>query len=390
MLNIEIVNEDSISIFRRIFRDNYELEEINKYIQDLINSGLITISEDIYVKCVNRNDNDFLDLTEDQKGCSGKSYINKDQEISECETCNRQLILESKEQFKVYTVSINYNTIIELLSEKIGNEKVSIKNNNTHIIFLDEEGKIHTLCIFDLCDSVECKSEFYYSDAILYIYCDIVLGEFKAPNIIWLFDFLSIDSEQVINFIKTKTPMVNSEKIQEVMENFIDSMSWQEFEDFITQILNYIRVNPDYYNEGMTFLQKYSGTIVSSFSIKLSGSGRTDAYSINLLNYFQLLLKSDIRIEVKHSEPSNIDSSIRLGDIRELMDHAYQNEGVIVTNRTKIDGSAIGRCIDLKEVNGRWRYVIIHRPLLKLFITLFIKEFWDNPEVFISSLNGNK
>ncbi len=376
-----ILNDRKVSVFRRIFRNNYEFEEINHDIQDLINSGLISISEYYFVKCVNRNDSDFLDLTEDQKNCSGKSYINGNQESSECEICNRQLVLENKERFKIYTISINYDIVISALSEKIGSDRISI-NNNPHIIFSDEEGKEHFLCILDLCENVECRSKFYYSDDTLYIYCDIVLAEIEVPNVIWLFDFLSINPDQILSFIKSSTPLVDSEKIQNVMENFIDTMLWQEFEDFITQILNYVREHPDQYNEGMSFLQKYSGTIVSSFGIKLSGTGRTDVYSINLLDYFMLLLKSDIRIEAKHSEPNNINSSIHLNDLRELMDHAFQNEGIIVTNRKKIDGSAIGRCIELKETNGHWKYIIIHRPLLILFISLFIKGFWDDPEVY--------
>ncbi len=382
MFNINIVNENNISKFRQVFRNNYELDEISEETQELINLGFITISENFYVKCINRNDSDFLDLTEDQKSCSGISYVSNDQEISECETCNRQITLDFKEKFTIYTISINYDVVIQVLSERIGNGNTSIQNENTHLIFLDDEGKEHTLCILDLCDNVECKTKFYFSDEILYIYCDIILGEFEAPNIIWLFDFLNIDPEQVISFIKTKTPLVNTEKIQEVMESFIDTMSWQDFEVFITNLLNYVRENPDNYNEGMTFLQKYSGTIVSSFSMKLGGSGRTDAFSINLLDYFQLLLKSEIRIEAKHSKPSNINSSIQLSDVRELMDHSFQKDGVIVTNRKKIAGSAINRCIELKEVNGRWIYVIIHRPLLILFISLFIREFWDKPETY--------
>ncbi len=380
-----ILNENNISVFRRIFRDNYEFEDINQDIQDLINSGLISINEDYLVKCVNRKDDDFLDLTEDQRNCSGKSYLNGNQEISECEICNRQLVLENKERFKIYAISINYDTVISVLSEKIGRDRISINNNDSHIVFSDEEGKEHILCILDLCENVECRSKFYYSDAILYIYCDIVLAEIEVPNVIWVFDFLSIKSDQVLTFIKTSTPLVNSEKIRKVMENFIDTMSWQEFEDFITQILNYVREHPDHYNEGMSFLQKYSGTIVSSFNIKLSGSGRTDAYSINLFDYFLLLLKSDMRIEAKHSDPNNINSSINLDDLRELMDHAFQNDGVIVTNRRKINGSAIGRCIELKETNGNWTYIIIHRPLLILFISLFIKGFWDDPKIYFQN-----
>jgi len=381
VFSIEFLNLQSASQIKQIFRNNYEFEESTKLIQELISLDLIRIKEHIYVKCVNRNDDDFLNLTEDQKNCSGNSYFNGDQEYSECEICNRQLNINNKEKFKIFSVSINYDLVIKLLSEKMRKEIITINSNNAHINVTDKEGKKHTLCILDLCDSVECKSKFYYSDSILYIYCDTILGEIKAPNIVWIFDFLNISSDQIIEFIKTTTPLVKSEKIQEVMENSIDTMSWQEFEDFITQILNYIREHPNNYNEGLFFLQKYSGTIVSSFNIKLSGSGRTDAYSINLLDYFQLLLKSDIRIEVKKSQPSNINNSIRLSDLRELMDHSFQNEGVLVTNRKKIDGSAISRCIELKEINGNWLYIIIHRPLLILFISLFIKEFWNNPEV---------
>ncbi len=377
--NLLIINKNKSYVFRRIIRDNYEFVDNNQDIQNIRNSVLITISEDYYVKCINRDDDDFLYLTEDQKNCSGKSYLNGNQEISECEICNRQLVLENKERFKIYAISINYDTVITVLSERIGSDRIPI-NNNSHIVFSDEQGKEHILCILDLCENAECRIKLYYSDAILYIYCDIVLVEIEVPNVIWFFDFLSIESDQVLAFIKTSTPLVNSEKIRNVMENFIDTMSWQEFEDFIAQILKYVREHSDYYNEGMSFLQKYSGTILSSFSIKLSGSGRTDVYSINLLDYFQLFLKSDIRIEVKHSNPSNINSSINLDDLRELMDHAFQNDGVIVTNRRKINGSAIGRCIELKETNGVWKYIIIHRPLLILFISLFIKGFWDDPE----------
>ena len=384
MFNFDFINKKNVSVFRRIFRDNFEIEETNKEVKELLDSGLINISEDFYVKCVKRGDGDYLDLTEDQKNCTGISYINEVQEVTQCHDCNRHLILENKEKFKVYIISINYDVVIEVLRESIGKENTSIKNDNAHIIIVDKNGKKHILCILDLCKSVDCKTSFYYSDEILYIYCDVVVG-FNAPNVIWLFDLLLKEPEQLYNFIITTTPKIYIEKAREIMNNFIDKMSWQKFEDFIPRLLNYIRENPDNYNWGLSLLQKYSGTIISSFSIKLSGSGRTDAYSINLLDYFQQALKSDIRIECKHSDPDNINTSVGIRSLRELMDHAYQNEGVIFTNRKKIDGSAINRCLDLKEKYGQWKYVIIHRPLLKLFISLFIKEFWDNPELFFSS-----
>jgi len=387
VFKFNFINRNNISFFKIIFRDNFEIEEINNDIQELQNSGLINLSKGSYVKCVNRGDKDYLDLTEDQKSCTGISYINETQEVSECHACNRHLILENKEKFNVNLISINYNVVIEILRKKLGKENTSIKKDNAHVIFIDNNGKEHTLCILDLCKNLECKTSFYYSDEILYIYCDVVVG-FDAPNVIWFFDLLIKEPDQLITFIRTTTPKIYTERVREVMENFIDRMSWQKFESFIPQLLNNIRENPENYNGGFSFLDKYSGTIISSFSVKLSGSGRTDVYSINLLDYFQQVLKSDIRIECKHSDPDNINSSVGISDLRELMDHAYQNAGGIFTNRKKIDGSAINRCIDLKETYGQWKYVIIHRPLLKLFISLFFKEFWDNPEIFICSVNG--
>ncbi len=388
MFNFDLLNINNISRLRHVFRDNFEIEELSDDIQELINSGFIKINEDFYVKCVNRGDRDFANLTEDQRICTGISYVNEAQEVSECQACNRHLFLENKEKFKIYTISLNYNIIIEVLREKLGKEKTSIKKDKAHIIFVNNDGNEHTLCILDLCENIDCKTSFYYSDEILYIYCDVVVG-FDAPNVIWLFDLLLKKAEELSNFIRTTTPLLNTEKIRKVMKNFIDKMSWQKFEDFITQLLNYIRDNPKNYNEGITFLQKYSGTIISSFSVKLSGSGRTDAYSIDILNYFQQTFKSDIRIECKHSEHSNINSSVGKIALRELMDHAYQNKGAIFTNREKIDGYALNRCIDFREKDGQWRYVIIHRPLLILFISLFLREFWDNPKKIISSLLGN-
>jgi len=385
VFNFNFKNKNEISSIKQIFRDNFEIWKVNDLVLNLVDSGLITLSKNSYIKCVNRGDRDFLDLTEDQKSCTGISHINEYQEVSECQNCDRQLISENKEKFEIYIISINYNAVINELREKLGKEKTLLKNDNTHIIYVDGSGKKYTLCILDLCKNVDCKTSIYYSDEILYIYCDVVVG-FDAPNVIWLFDLLIKRPGELLNFIKMISPMISSKRVKKVMENFIDGMTWQEFEDFIPQMLNYIRDNPKNYNEGMSFLQKYSGTIISAFSVKLSGSGKTDAYSINLLNYFKQILKPDIRIECKHSASDNINSSIGINDLRELMDHSYQKEGVIFTNRKKIDGSAINRCIDFKEEYGQWKYVIIHRPLLKLLISLFFKELWDKPELSISSL----
>ncbi|MHA1756188.1 MAG: hypothetical protein ACTSVV_05410 [Promethearchaeota archaeon] len=382
---MEFLNQLNLDQVKQVFRNNYECEEISSTIQKLIDLRLIEVEEKTYVKCVNRNDDDFLDLTEDQKMCSGTSYIDGVQDYCECDVCGRRLIIANKEKFKNYSVSINYDTVINLLIDKIGNSRFEINRNNAHIEILDEMENKRVLCILDLCDNVECKSKFYYSDSIIYIYCDKIYGNIQAtPNIIWFFDFLTINSDQIIYFIKDNAPLVNSNKIRTIMANYIDTMSWQEFEDFIPRILNYIREHPNKYNEGLTSLQKHSGTIFSSFSIKLGGSGRTDAYSINLLDYLCFLLKPDISIEVKHSNQNNIKNSIRRSDLRELMDHAYQKEGVIITNRKNIDAYVMDRCIQLKkENNGNWKYIVIHRPLLILFISLFIKDFWDDPEVLL-------
>lgn len=380
------LNKENISIIRRIFKDNIEILEIDDCVQNLKNLRLIKLNEGFYVKCAKRSDQDYTKLTEDQRNCTGKSYIYGAQEISECQSCNRQILIEGKEKFKFYTISINYNNAIEILRKKIGENNTLITNNNSHIIITDNDGKEHTLCILDLCENIDCKTNFYYSDEILYIYCDVNVG-FDAPNIIWLFDLLIKEPEQLYNFIITATPMINSGKIEEVMKEYIDDMSWQKFEVFIPRLLNHIRANPNNYNKGLSFLQKYSGTIISSFNIKISGSGKTDAYSINLLEYLQTSLESDIRIECKHSIHDNIGTSITLDELRVLMDHSFQKKGVIFTNRNKISGSAINRCIEIKENSHQWIYVIIHRPLLKLIISMFLDEFWNDPKFFINSLN---
>jgi hypothetical protein len=374
-----VIRSDKLIFYRRIFRNNFELEEINDDIKDLCDLGLIELCKTSYVKCVNRSDNDYLDLTEDQKACDGKSYVNESQELVECNYCNRQLILENKKKFEVYLISIVYNGIIEFLREKIGKENTAINENNSHIIYTDEKEINHTICVLDLCNNIECKSKFYYSDEIIYVYCDVAIG-FSAANVIWLFDLLVKESDQLIAYIKATTPKISANKVKFVMENLIDKMSWQNFEDFIPQLLNNIRENPNNYNDGFSRLERYSGTVLSSFSVKLGGPRSTDAYSINLFDYYQLPLKSRIRIECKHSEPSNIDSSVSIDDLRELMDHAFLKEGVIFTNRKKIDSSAMNRCIELKEANRHWKFNIIHRPLLKLFISLFTSNFWNNPE----------
>jgi len=383
VLNLKQLKNLKLSNIERIFKDGLCILKLSDTALTLERLNLIKLKEFHYVKCVNKEDNDFLELSEDKKYCTGIAKIDEEMETTECPDCDRLIFIDEKAKYKGYEVSINYSQIAQIIREKLCLSNTSFSQDKSHIIYKDQKNRHYTLCIIDICEDIECKTSFYYGDHIMYVACD-TNEIIDAPNVISLFDLLFMDSDKLLGYLTQQVPKTVSEKIEKVMEKWIDNGTWEQFEDFVTRLLNYIKETPKNYNKGMGFLQKYSGTIVSSFSFKIGGSGNKDAFSVDLYEYIERALTPNTTREYKHSSRKNIETPISLNDFRELLDHSTEKGGVIFTNRNNISSTVLKKCIYYKETNGYWKYIVIHRPLLKLLISLFANDFWDNPRLLIS------
>ncbi len=252
------------------------------------------------------------------------------------------------------------------------------KTDNSHIILKNNE-KIHKICFLDLCQDIDCKTSFYYSDDILYTYCDYN-ERIDAENVIWIIDLLSIDDNAIVDFIFSRAPSIKIQNIEQIINDNIDKIDEYQFEEFIKRLLNYIVDHPRKYNEGKNFLKKYSGSIVASFIFRIGGAGKVDGRIINLKEYFKTALKSNISLEFKHSDSDHYNTTqITHHDIKQFITQSYEEPGALFSNRERIGGSTVDELHRYKQLTGFWKYIVIHRPLLKLFISLFASEFWNDP-----------
>ncbi|MHA1400496.1 MAG: hypothetical protein ACTSQE_09115 [Candidatus Heimdallarchaeaceae archaeon] len=382
MLDSDTLSSLNLKEVRRLFRNGLEVREKNNTIQELEKLGLIELKIVNYVKCVNRQDGDFLELTESQKLCDGRGIIVSNRDTVECTECDRTLYIDEKIKYKNYRIILNNKKIIETIIDRLKNLNIKIKQRNSYITYSDENKDTYRLCFLDICEDLECKTDFYYSDDTLYVAFDVV-EIIDSPNVIWFFDLIIKNDKELNHFLKSKMPQINSKKISNIMYQYIDNSTWESFEDFIPQLLNYISKNPNNLNHGFALLEKYSGTIISSFHVEIGGSSNPDAYQINILEYFKEVLNNkDKYIEVKHSQPHKIyETRISTSDFRQFYDHVDQGRGVLFSNRCKVDPYIWSRIVNIREKRGYWQIIVINRPLLILFISLFAKDFWDKPEI---------
>lgn len=353
-------------------------DRVNKELKKLQELKFISLQKLNYVKCVNRNDEDYYNLTDVQKNCTGTRVVLKNVELTTCNTCNRIIETQNKKIFTSNLVKIKCLNIRLHLIEKIRGILDPQKSDNSHII-LKNNGNVHKICFLDLCQDIECKTSFYYGDYILYAYCDYN-ERINAENVVWIIDLLTISDDAIVDFIFSRAPSIKIQNIEQKINDYIDKIDEHQFEEFIKSLLNYIADHPKEYNEGINFLKKYSGSILASFTFKIGGAGKVDGRIVNLNEYFETALKSNISLEFKHSDSKHyLTTSISHKDIKQLIAQSYEEPGALFSNRERIVGNSIDELHRFKQKKGFWKYVVIHRPLLKLFISLFASEFWNDP-----------
>ena len=341
--------------------------------------GFIKLKEQFYVKCVDLLDDEYTELTEDQKNCRGIGVIGISAEFTECNRCNRMIRLQNKKILNSYTIKIDCYNLRSYLIGKISSYSETEISGNSHII-CKNNNKNHKICFLDLCQDIECKTSFYYGDDILFTYCDYN-EKIKGENVIWIIDLLKMTDSDVVNLILSQAPANKIETIEGVMNDYIDNITEYQFEKLMIELLNYIRSHPKDLNIGKSFLKKYSSSIVGSFAFKIGGAGKSDGRIINLNDYFEAPLKTDISIESKHSNISNYSKTeITHLDIKQLITQSYEDQAVLFSNRERIGGSSLDELFRYRQKAGFWKYVVINRPLLKLFISLFASEFWNDPD----------
>ena len=344
----------------------------------------IKLKRQLYVKCVNRNNDDFKDLTEDQKNCTGIGIAHNDEELTTCNNCNRVIRIQEKNISSFYIIKIMCLNIRSYLIEIIRDSVEPEISDESHILVKNSD-RIHKVCFLDLCHDITCKTSFYYGDGILYTYCDYN-ERINAENVIWIIDLLSMEKDAILDYIISKSPFLVIENIDRIMNEHIDAIDPYQFEDLITLFLNYIRSHPKELNKGKTFLNKYSSSIIGSFVFKIGGAGRVDGRIINLKNYLEIPFKSDFSLEYKHSNIDNYKvTQITHKDIKQLIAQSFGKPSVLFSNRNSVVGNSIDDLHRYKQETGFWKYIVIHRPLLKLFISLFIPEFWKDPKCIVNS-----
>ena len=361
-----------------LFKNNYKTDTVNDELRKLEKLQFISLQKQKYVRCVNRNDGDFVYLTEDQKNCTGIGIVKNDLEITTCHECNRPIRIQNKKVFRSFIVNIIYLNLRSYLINKIREFLELEISNNSHIL-LKNNDKIYKICFLDLCQDIDCKTSFYYGDDILYTFCDYS-ERINAENVIWIIDLLLMDDDRILDFILSKAPSNSIENIEKVLNEHVDKINAYQFEELITKLLNYIANHPKELNKGINFLNKYSGSLVASFSFKIGGAGRVDGRTVNLKEYFNIALKSNISLESKHSGIDHYKTAqITHQDIKQYITQSIGDPGVLFSNRENIASSSIDALHQYKEKMGFWKYIVIHRPLLKLFFSLFASEFWNDP-----------
>jgi hypothetical protein len=328
-------------------------------------------------------DPDFDDLTDHELQCPGEALVADGQKHAICQKCGRTITIEGKRAFASRGVQLDWSGIIRFVKRLLSTHRMLLRNNRVRGLIEARFNKTNVkVCFPETCESDLYLTWFeHFVDPIVYIISDtgrIRMAEYPTDTIvITLSEVLSADHpdsvianaiEEAAEVITRETSRVNFVKLEAKFDRSIKQMTPSNFEAFIGRVLDNARRDPQLLETYRRKLNRRSRSLLGALIRIIGGTGAEDIMIEPKAEYLGNFFSGSGTYEMKRYS-----SSLKLADLRELLDHCEQRgtSGILFTSASRVASSVWSRIRYIKTAQGVWKYIVVdHDLLLELLIEL--------------------
>jgi hypothetical protein len=342
--------------------------------------GVIHLREIKFVHCSNEQDPDFDQLEEGQIDCDGELVLTKAIESEGrglCPVCNRLISIEGKTRLAKFETVVDHDRVLRFaldLSKEVLNGLAETSDRGVWQGFF--KGSEVRVCVIDLCDSdIYFSWPRLFSTPVLFIVVDskrldyrqlpddmilISLGQLlTSMNPAKMLESELIDLIEVSEENKLEKPDFN--EISKKLDDFLVKLTPQKFELFINSFAKKLSEDKELLLRYKRKLKRMSSSILGALVRKIGGTGHEDVMVEPKYAYLDNLFKGSNTFEMKRYS-----GTLEIRDLRELMDFCQREgtDGVLFTSTSKVRSTVWATIRQIKNTEGRWKYIVIDRQLL--------------------------
>ena len=378
-------------------------------IRDLLTThGLIEIEERTFVKCTHEDDHDYFDLPADNRDCSGKIYIDPEEEKPlngglACPECGRGLVTVKEENsvtgerlkkhFTEYRMEPNWWGIWEHVQDRLEEfpvvasvDRVSPSTRYGRYdtsVQLKDGGTVRVV-LADRAEAEPLYEGLFFGTPTLYIqvspYAKSEDTLLAPKQILPLTQLLTTSNGQLSSIVQEAALPLEAERDYDVLDEALDcklklaaeennGKEWQYFEQHLIPELNkYIADHPSKAIKYLETLKKLDGTIFNKYHVPVGGSGATDVEVFSKTEVMKTLLEGNFLSEAKRYDPKS-DSSIDDDNLKTVSKHLLRSgsdaEGVVFYCTTNdVKAGVWDDVMQIRGNDGEWTVIIVTRHLL--------------------------
>ncbi|MHA1495063.1 MAG: hypothetical protein ACTSRQ_13720 [Candidatus Thorarchaeota archaeon] len=356
-------------------------EEIG-WSEDVANLGYIDRKPHRYVFCVHLLDDDYKELSIEEKECNGILYIDESfikNGEKRCGICSRTVYLSDKRESKTaYEITFRVSKLKHFIEQSLEDFQYDMEylDNLTWKIVIGQ--RITYVSILDFA-SLYIVYNLIKSDNLpmLGIVCNkmLELGNLAELPVCRQINIEKIlhDSEILRRTIEACSSEISIDHKIEDMENLIDDLvekiTWQEFEDLIIRFENSISLNPNKTRKILDWLFSYRKILFHS--VKIGGAGRPDSVRLPLYHllkeYFELIGTIDTK-RYNSKKDSQLSWSTFTDDL--VMAQERNSKLIIYVTSNNISTSVWDHIFRGFRSTGSFPAIVIDRTILALLFLL--------------------
>ena len=348
-------------------RQAIELSKINEF----FSKEVLTIIQYDVIDCVDPKDNEFSQLSINERECRNVIKVNPETNFILCQFCGKKSNLNNKNPYTERRLAINDRKLDLVLSNVLKNHNfkltqtgtwektdikikfISRKRSNFPITFVSD--KIGYL----LNEHKNTDIEFWYQSVWEFLFCSDEQRESWFDGIVATFD---------------KSLFPNEGEIERYLKNSLDGKHYTVFEKWYSDFLNKIGGDPERFKLALNYLEKTRNSLLGAVTIRIGENLEADTKTFPKFDYYKTILSS---IQVGDTKLYSDGSRITLDHFRQLRDYADEEKGAIISLSDDVISSVWSRIFFYKDKRGRWDFVIITRTMLKELISLFLPSILE-------------
>jgi len=390
VLPIDIVNH----LLRAGRRISAEDTDVLDAADCAVKLGVISLTRREYVRCVWREDADFLER--DNLDCEGKIEITEDEDGYYCPECGQPVAdLKGKRHFAEYesvpdiagiqrylTLALrNLPSIVEVEEDDAWVWQVTATTGNRQEVVLSEYA-----------DSRYLYRGLFFSQPTLYVAVSPIAGRpmvrLEEHQFVTLTTFLTEPVEAVDEMVRLAAVPIHGrrdydecqEKFDQLLARYPEKERWGYFEQvLIPALVRHVAANPELAYAYLDALRRLHGTIFGEYHVPIGGAGVTDLRAVDkyevMNDFFSGQFIGDAKCYVK-SKLSYDDIVAHHAHLD--VDPTHPRRGIIFVASDDIASTAWNFVMQLRQRYGYWRMIIIRKyELLEMISELNATHLLD-------------